>query len=131
MVQSDYVKILTEIKPKPIRSEVEKKHFLGLLNDLMSIDEDKLTEEQANLLELLALLIEDYEKKNYQIPQQATPNDILKELMECNGLQQKDLLDIFGSKGIISEVINNKRSISKQQAKALGRRFNVSPALFI
>ena len=98
---------------------------------MMSISEEDLTDEQLDLLEMLAILIEDYEKKHYNPPQRATPVDILKELMDAHGLKQKDLLDIFGSKGIASEVINNKRSISKNQAKALGDRFHVSPALFL
>jgi HTH-type transcriptional regulator / antitoxin HigA len=38
---------------------------------------------------------------------------------------------IIGSKGVVSEVVNGKRSISKAQAKALGEFFNVSPLLFI
>jgi HTH-type transcriptional regulator/antitoxin HigA len=47
------------------------------------------------------------------------------------GLKPKDMLDVFGSKEITSEVINGKRSISKAQAKALGEFFHVSPALFL
>jgi HTH-type transcriptional regulator/antitoxin HigA len=48
--------------------------------------------------------------------------------MKERNLKQKDLIGIFKSKGIASEVINGKRSISKAQAKELGLFFNVSPA---
>jgi HTH-type transcriptional regulator/antitoxin HigA len=51
--------------------------------------------------------------------------------MTERNLKQKDLLAIFKSKGIASEVINGKRSISKAQARELGQFFNVSPAVFI
>lgn len=51
--------------------------------------------------------------------------------LENDDWKPRDLVDIFGSKGIISEVINGKRSISKSQAKALGTFFHVSPALFL
>ena len=47
------------------------------------------------------------------------------------GFKQSDLVGIIGSKGVISEIVNRKRAISKAQAKALGELFNVSPALFI
>ena len=131
MTEATYSNLLVKVKPKPIHSQAEKDYFLAEMDKLMSINEEDLTKEQLDLLEMLAILIEDYEQKHYNPPQQATPNDILKELMEAHELKQKDLLDIFGSKGIASEVINNKRSISKNQAKALGDRFHVSPALFL
>ena len=74
--------------------------------------------------------MEQYEDKHYQ-PKAATAHEILNELMLARGLKQKDLLDVFGSKGITSEVVNGKRSISKNQAKALGEFFHISPALFL
>lgn len=131
MTQATYSNLLATVKPRPIHSKAEKDYFLAEMDKLMSINDEDLTDEQADLLEMLAILIEDYEKKHYNPPQRATPNDILKELMEAHELKQKDLLDIFGSKGIASEVINNKRSISKNQAKALGDRFNLPPSLFL
>lgn len=115
---TDYAKMLTQIRPKPIQTKAEKDEFLKQVDWLMSIDEDKLTQEQADMLELLTILIEDFERKNYQLPEKATPNDILVELMQNNDFKQKDLVDIFGYKGIVSEVTNKKRSISKSQAKA-------------
>jgi HTH-type transcriptional regulator/antitoxin HigA len=51
--------------------------------------------------------------------------------MQARGVRQKDLLHIFKSDGIASEVINGKRSISKAQAKALAEFFDVSVDLFI
>jgi HTH-type transcriptional regulator / antitoxin HigA len=46
------------------------------------------------------------------------------------GLKQKDLVPVFGSQGIASEVLNGKRGIIKAQARALGEFFKVSPSLF-
>ena len=51
--------------------------------------------------------------------------------METNNLNQADLLDVFGSKGIASGVFNGKRHISKNHAVRLGKRFDVDPALFL
>jgi HTH-type transcriptional regulator / antitoxin HigA len=51
--------------------------------------------------------------------------------MESSGTRQADLVGIIGSSGVVSEVIDGKRSISKAQAKALGEYFKVSPSLFI
>ncbi|WP_343217816.1 helix-turn-helix domain-containing protein [Halotia branconii] len=52
-------------------------------------------------------------------------------MIEAREIKQSDLVRIIGSKEIVSEVVNEKRAISKEQAKALGEFFNVSPALFI
>lgn len=60
-----------------------------------------------------------------------TPLSRLHFLVEANNLRQADLLDIFGSKGIASEVFNGKRQISKTHAIRLGKKFNVDPALFL
>lgn len=43
----------------------------------------------------------------------------------------KGVIGIIGSSGVVSEVVNGKRSVSKVQAKALGDYFQVSPSLFI
>jgi HTH-type transcriptional regulator/antitoxin HigA len=51
--------------------------------------------------------------------------------MENRSVKQADLLPIFGSRGIASEVYNGKRAISKAQAKKLGEFFGISPAVFI
>lgn len=52
-------------------------------------------------------------------------------LMEENKIKQADLVGKVGSSGVVSEIINGKRGISKAQAKALGKIFHVSPSVFI
>ena len=60
-----------------------------------------------------------------------SPAEMLRYLLETSGKKQSDLVGIIGSSGIVSEVVNGKRSISKSQAKELGKIFKVSPSLFI
>jgi HTH-type transcriptional regulator/antitoxin HigA len=50
--------------------------------------------------------------------------------MDTNGLRQADLLDVFGTASIASEVLNGKRDLAKSHIQRLSARFNVSPALF-
>jgi len=68
--------------------------------------------------------------KGSKIPQ-ATPQDVLLHLIEVRELKQADLVGVIGSKGVVSEVVNGKRAISKAQAKALGEFFKVNPSVFI
>jgi HTH-type transcriptional regulator / antitoxin HigA len=98
---------------------------------------ETLSPAQERLLKLLVNLIESFESQHYQL-KSATPLEILTELMvDCRrqtkgqrGLKQKDLLPVFGSQGVASEVLNGKRGISKAAARALGEFFKVSPSLF-
>ena len=52
-------------------------------------------------------------------------------LIEENNLRQADLVGILGSRGVVSEVVNGKRQISKNQAKALAEFFQVDVGVFI
>ncbi|MFB2974317.1 type II toxin-antitoxin system HigA family antitoxin [Aerosakkonema sp. BLCC-F183] len=125
----EYIKILAEPLPRVLHTEDEHKRLVKEVEKLMDLGEE-LTDEQAEVFDLLVTLIEQYENKHYQL-KAATPQEILNELMLARELKQKDLVEVFGSKGIVSEVINGKRSISKNQAKALGEFFHVSAALFL
>jgi HTH-type transcriptional regulator/antitoxin HigA len=125
-----YAALLAEALPRPIETEAENERALEIVNRLMSKGEDQLTPEESVLLRLLVRLIEDFEEQAYPIPE-APGYRVLQRLMKNRGLKQADLLPIFGSRGIASEVVNGKRAISKAQAKALGEFFKVSPELFI
>jgi mRNA interferase HigB len=86
-------------------------------------------EAEKRLAELLTLLIEDFEEKHYGLEPSA-PIEVLNELMLANNLKQKDLLDVFGTPSIASEVMSGKRQLTTQHIRRLSRRFKVSPELF-
>jgi HTH-type transcriptional regulator / antitoxin HigA len=75
------------------------------------------------------LLIEDFEKNHYHLPR-ASPLGALRFLMDQHGLKQNDLVDVFRTPSIVSEVLNGKRELNKDHIKRLSERFNVSPELF-
>ena len=128
--KAKYASLLAEILPRPIQSEAENDRALKVVDRLLAKGDAKLTAEESVLLELLIQLIERFEEQHYALPE-APGHRILQTLMEQRGLKQKDLLPVFGSKGVASEVINGKRAISKEQAKKLGEYFKLSPAAFI
>jgi HTH-type transcriptional regulator / antitoxin HigA len=74
--------------------------------------------------------MEDFEKLYYH-PKEAEPLEVLQHLMDARGIKQTHLWEVFGSKGIASEVLNGKRGISKTQARALAQYFHVPADLFI
>ncbi|HMS43036.1 MAG TPA: hypothetical protein PKE69_22600 [Pyrinomonadaceae bacterium] len=125
-----YANLVIEVLPTAIQSEEEYEIMLANIDELMNIKEENLLPEEERLLETLAILVEAYEDKYYPMPE-VEPNEVLKFFMEDRELKQTDLLHIFGSSGITSEVVNGKRSISKAQAKKLAEFFKVSVELFI
>jgi len=123
-----YSSLLLQYQPQVITSEESYNHAIDSIDQLMMREE--LTPEENILLDLLAMIVEDYEARLVQL-EPSPPLDILLHLMEARGNKQADLVGIIGSKGVVSEIVNGKRAISKTQAKKLGDFFNVSPALFI
>ncbi len=122
-----YAKLLAKIPPKVIRTEAENEHYISALYALEQ--KRSRTWEEKELADLLTLLIEDFEEKRYQLPR-ATPLQALSFLMEQHGLKQKDLVDIFGTRSVVSEVMSGKRELTKEQIRRLSQRFHVSPEVF-
>jgi HTH-type transcriptional regulator / antitoxin HigA len=76
------------------------------------------------------VLIEDFEKKTYKT-RRATPIEAIKELMAANALKQKDLIGVFETASVASEVLKGKRALTTDHIRRLGKRFNISPAIFL
>lgn len=124
-----YGSLLAAALPTVIQTKAENDYYLAVVEGLMRKG-DKLSKEEEALLDLLSLLIETFERRHYQI-KKSTPRAILNELMAANRLKQSNLLPVFGSKSRVSEVVNGKREISKEQAKKLATFFHASADLFI
>jgi HTH-type transcriptional regulator/antitoxin HigA len=124
---NDYGSLLAEKRPEVIHGEKQNEAYINALEELLS--RPSRTPAEEKLAELLALLIEDFESKHYQLGD-AGPVEVIRHLMEENGLRQKDLVDVFGTESIVSEVLNGKRSLTTEHIKRLSARFAVSPAVF-
>jgi HTH-type transcriptional regulator/antitoxin HigA len=123
-----YSALLTSIPPRVIRSEQENESYIEALYRLEQ-REQNWSEEEREFAALLTLLIENFEEKYYALPK-SSPIAVLKFLMDQHGLKQKDLVDIFGTPSIVSEVLSGKRDLNKEHIRRLSKRFGVSPELF-
>jgi HTH-type transcriptional regulator/antitoxin HigA len=124
----EYATLLAKTLPAVIRSERESEHYTSLLEEL-DRKGSKLSAAEQRLADLLTLLIEDFEERHYAL-KPATPVAALEELMAANDLQQKDLLDVFSTPSIASEVLSGKRRLTTGHIRSLSRRFHVSPEIF-
>jgi len=124
-----YKRLLSQTMPVVIETEEENERMLAIVEKFMEKGEN-LSPEEEKILKLFARLIEDFEERYYK-PKEAQPLEVLRHLMEARAVKQTHLWELFGSKGIASEVLNGKRGISKTQARALATFFHVPADLFI
>lgn len=127
-VRSEYAALLSSTLPAVARSEAENDRYIALLEELDGKG-NRMTAAERRMADLLTLLIEDFEEKHYAL-KAASPVEVLNELMLANNLKQKDLLDVFGTPSIASEVLSGKRRLNTDHIRKLSRRFHVSPEVF-
>lgn len=113
--------------PTQITSDRQHAEYLSVLDKLAS--KENPTSEEEKYAAVLMTLIEAYEEEHHSIAD-ASPLEVLRALMDANDLRQKDLVPIFGSESIVSEVLHKKRALNKMHIERLSKRFNVSPAVF-
>ena len=118
------------VKIGTIRNDEQYQQVVSLMNSLLDVVGENEEHELADLLDLVAQLVEDYDNSRYVI-QDAPPQEVLRFLMEQNGLKQIDLAEEIGGQSVVSDILNGKREINVRQAKLLAARFGVSPAAFL
>jgi HTH-type transcriptional regulator / antitoxin HigA len=127
--EAKYRKLLDHTLPVAIHTEAEYRRLLEAARILMETPDSKLSEEEGRLLEMLGILIEEYEDRVHPLPK-STPAKMLKHCLYEEGLTPADLASIL-PKSRVSEILNGKREISKSQAKALAEFFRVPVDLFL
>ena len=127
-VNPAYAALLAKVPPRVIKTEAENESFIEALYALDK-RQSRWSKAERDLAELLTLLIEDFEEKQYALPK-CSPVEMVAFLMEQQGLKQKDMVDVFGTASIVSEVMHGKRELNKEHIRRLSERFHVSPELF-
>ena len=119
---------MVALKYKVIKSKSQYKEYTKILEDLVSADfKSKETKDE---IELLTLLIEKWDEENNSIDD-VDPITLLHSLMEERNLKAKDLVEILGvSKGLISDILNYKKGLSKEIIRSLSDYFKVSQEAF-
>ena len=100
---------------KPIRTDRDYEEALERVEFLMDAKEGTVEFDE---LEILSILIENYEAKHFgiDIPD---PIEAIKFRMEQEGLKQKDVAEFFGNKVRVSEVLNKKRRLTLDMVRNL------------
>ena len=114
---------------RPIRSARDYRAAVRALDDLLDAGAAAEGHALADLAATLGELIADYDSIHHVLPG-ASGADVVRALMQERGLRQSDLPEI-GSQGVVSEILQGKRELNARQIRALSKRFQVSPAVFL
>ena len=112
---------------KPIKTE---KDYQKALKRLEIIFDAHPGTKEGDELDILALLIERYEDEHYPI-EAPDPIEAIKFRMEQMGYKQKDLEEIIGYKGHVSEILNRKRKLTLEMVRKLHEKLNIPLASLI
>jgi HTH-type transcriptional regulator / antitoxin HigA len=112
-----------------IHTAKDYKRASAVMNQLLDEIGEGENHPLADVLDYLANQIVVYEAEHTKIPD-AEPREVLRFLMEQQGLTQSDLADC-APQSRVSEILNGRRDISKELAKALALKFEVNVGVFI
>ena len=112
---------------KPIKTEND---YIQALERLETIFDAKLGSAEGDELEVLAILIDQYENKHFPIGL-PDPIEAIKFRMEQMGYNQNDLANIIGLKSRASEILNRKRKLSLEMIRQLHERLNIPTDVLI
>src|SRR5581483_121492 len=116
-----------EIEIKAVKTEKDYKRTMKIIDSLWDCQPGS---KEASLLEVLSILIEEYESKHYPIGE-PDPIEAIKFRMEHMHLSKKDLAKYLGGENRVSEILNRKRPLTLKMIKALCQNLQIPAAALL
>lgn len=126
--EEEYLALVHAFPLISIRDDAHLAEALAVMDALLEQPERRVAEEEY--LRALTDLVETYEHAHVVIPP-VSGVEALRFLMEENGLTQADLVPLFGSRSIVSEVLAGKRRLALSHIARLAERFGVPADVFM
>lgn len=123
-----YLQLLYEFPPRPIVTNDDFQATQSVINQLL--DKPVLSLEEEDYLDVLGTLVYNYEQQQQELIPDIYGVELLKVLMEEHNLKQKDLIFIFKTESIISDILRGKRQLTNRHIQELAEFFHVSPSVF-
>jgi HTH-type transcriptional regulator/antitoxin HigA len=112
---------------RPIRN---KRDYIAALKEVESLWGALTGSEQADRLDVLVMLIQTYEEKQFPIAD-PDPIDFIHHLMDARGLNRKDLETYIGSRARVSEILNRTRPLTLEMIRRLSDGLNVPADILV
>jgi len=116
-----------KMKIRPIRNEAD---YQKALERLEAIFDAKRGTEEGDELEILSIVIDNYESEKFPI-EMPDPISAIKFRMEQMGLKQKDLVEMVGFKSRVSEIMNKKRKLTLDMIRKLNANLHIPTEVLI
>jgi len=107
-----------------------KKEYATAVKRTMAIFQAEPGTPEADELDLLLVLVKDYEDKHIVIPD-VDPIEAIKLKMEERGIKAKDLEALIGSKGHVSSILSGRRELTLRMAQRLKDFFHLPADIFM
>lgn len=122
---------LAHVAVAPIENDVQLAEATATLEELLAGIGENAEHPLGNLARLLIERVTRYEAEHHPIPD-ADGAAMLAFYLDQRGLTQQELAARTGiSQGILSRLLNRKRGLTADHARALGRAFGVEPGVFL
>ncbi len=117
------------LKYSVIKTETQYNKYCRMLEELL--DNGSKSKTVQDEIDLLTLLIEKYDEQHNTIDETIDPIELLLHLMQENNMKSVDLARLLGvSKGLVSDILNYKKGLSKENIRKLSERFKLSQETF-
>lgn len=123
-----YVELLQAFPPRPIKSDEELLAIQNVIDALT--DNAPLTPDEQDYLDLLGTLVYEYERTKEPVPD-IYGIELLKALMVEYDLQEKDLISVFKTESMVSDILTEKSQLTVNQIQELAEFFHLTPAVFL
>ena len=124
---NNYLKLLQEFPPRPIRSQEDFVAIQAVIDRFL--DADEITSDERDYLNLLGILVYEYEEKRVSIPD-LSRIELLQALIKEFDLQIAHLIPIFKTEESVSFVLNGHQDLTVEQIEKLSSLLQLSPAVF-
>lgn len=124
----DYLGHVIDLPLTSIRGDTELDAAIAKLDQLL--DQEELSRGDRLYLDALSDLVEVYEAEHIDIPPVGGVA-VLRHLMDAQGWRQQDLVPFFGSKSVVSAVLNGKRPLTLAQMLKLSEHFGLPVDVFV
>lgn len=125
--RSEYLRLVETFPPVKIRTLEQAEATERRLDELLA--RPRLSDAERAYVDLLSDLLADWEDATIDIPD-IHGVALVRALLEERGLRQKDLVGIFATESVASEVLAGRRGLTRRHIEGLARFFKVSPAAF-
>lgn len=123
-----YLELLINYPPRPIKTKEQCREVQAQIDRIL--DSKTISSAQQEYLSLLGTLVHEYEEKHILIPD-LSGVELLKVLMDEMEIKAKDLINIFESESILTDVVNGDRPLTIEHIEQLADHFKVSPSIFL